>query len=195
MATLRNWLIKKNNNLNNFKSQKSYDRDSIVIMRVKSSLTKSILLALEKSIDGYIKMEDFIYNPHQYIYGYPRKIVSSRLSQALKRLRENGLVELINDQELVFRLTEKGLDKAVLEKINQNSEIWDGKWRLVTFDIPEKRRMARDLLRYKLKEWGFVNWQKSLWASKKDCSKQLRDFIREVGIEDWVLVIESDNIG
>ena len=72
---------------------------------------------------------------------------------------------------------------------------WDGKWRLVVWDIPEKRRQARDLLRFKLKQLGFKQWQQSIWASKMNCTELLRSFIKQVGIEDWVMVIESDNIG
>ena len=62
------------------------------------------------------------------------------------------------------------------------------------FDIPEKRRLARDLLRIRLKSWGFSQRQKSVWVSKKDCAKALRDYIKQVGIKDWVMVMESDNI-
>ncbi|MBU1032186.1 hypothetical protein KKE03_04695 [Patescibacteria group bacterium] len=153
-------------------------------------LTDLILLVLEKSIDGYVKFEDFIYNPL-----LERPVKKSLLSQAIKRLREQGLVELISDKELTFRLTDSGKDKALWKKMAFEDTKWDGKWRLVIWDIPEKRRLARDLLRFKLKQLGFVQWQKSVWATKKNCIKILRDFIKRVGIEDWVMVIESDNVG
>ncbi len=153
-------------------------------------LTDLILLALEKSIDGYVAFEDFIYNPL-----LERPVKKSVLSQAIKRLREQGLIELISDKELVLRLTDSGKDKALWKKLALRDEKWDGKWRLVIWDVPEKRRLARDLLRFKLKQIGFIQWQKSVWASKINCTKLLRDFIKQVGIEDWVMVIESDNIG
>lgn len=148
-------------------------------------------------MDGYVRFEDFIYNPGFYAYysgwGFPLKKAS--LSQALKRLRENGLVDFIDDEKLMIRLTDQGREKAVLAKIKLDSQKWDGKWRLVIFDIPEKRRAVRDLLRSRLKQWDFIHLQQSVWASKKDCTKVLRDFIKSVGIEDWVMVIESDNTG
>ncbi len=83
----------------------------------------------------------------------------------------------------------------MLAKIKLEDQKWDAKWRLVIFDIPEKRRAVRDLLRSKLKQWDFMHLQQSVWASKKDCTKVLRDFIKHVGIEDWVMVVESDNAG
>lgn len=161
----------------------------------KKFLTDAILLALEKSIDGYIKFEDFTYNPHKYLYGYPRIIKKSLLSQALKRLRENGLIDFTDEGKLLLKLTDKGLDKAIWAKLKTDDKSkWNGKWTLVSFDIPEKRKAARNLLRFRLKEWGFMPWQKSLWASKKDCIDPLRKYIKHLGIKDWVMVIESNNV-
>lgn len=71
---------------------------------------------------------------------------------------------------------------------------WDGKWRIVIWDIPEKRRIARDLLRHKLKWLGFNQLQKSIWVTKKNCTPLLRDFVKQLGIEEWVRVIESNNV-
>lgn len=153
-------------------------------------LTDLVLLALEKSIDGYVVFEDFIYNPL-----LERPVKKSVLSQVIKRLREQGLVEFISDKELFLRLTDSGRDKALWKKMVLGNEKWDGKWRLVIWDVPEKRRLARDLLRYKLKQLGFKQWQRSVWASKVNCTELLRNFIKQTGIEDWVMVIESDNVG
>lgn len=158
-------------------------------MQKKKSLTNLILLALEKSVDGYVKFEDFIYNPL-----LERPVKKSALALALKRLRENGLVELMSDQELVYRLTDPGKDKALWQRMMLEEEAWDGKWRVVIWDIPEKRRMARDLLRYKLKQLGFLQLQRSIWVTKKNCTKVLQDFISQAGINDWVKVLESNEL-
>lgn len=164
-------------------------------METKKSLTNKILLALEKTVDGYVRFEDFTYNSWFYARGIERNLKKAELAQALKRLRERGLVELISDKELAIRLTDKGKDRALWVRVRTEDESWDGKWRLVCWDIPEKRRAARNLLRHKLKQLGFQCFQKSVWGCKKNCTKPLRDFIRQVGIEDWVMVIESDDIG
>lgn len=159
------------------------------------TLTNLTLIALEKALEGYIQFEDFAYNPHKYLYGYPKNLNKSSLLRIIRRLRQNGLIELSNNENIEIKLTDKGRDRAVWERIKQEESKWDGKWRLVIFDIPEKRRQARDILRSKLKEWGFVPWQKSVWACKKDCTQPLRNFITQIGIEDWVMVLESDNVG
>lgn len=166
-------------------------------MNKRKSLSKFILLMLEKTVDGYVRIEDFLYKPGYYAYGngweYPLK--KAALAKALKRLRENGLIDFVDDKTLIFSLTDSGKDQALWIKMREEEENWDGKWRLVFWDIPEKRKQVRDVLRYKLKQLGFVRWQKSVWASKKNCTEALRNFIKSVGIEDWVWVVESDNIG
>lgn len=162
----------------------------------KKSFSNFILLALEKAIDGYVRFDDLINNPGYYAHygGWEYPLKKSELARALKRLRENGLVDLISDQELVIRLTDQGRDKALLAKLKLEENKWDGKWRVVIFDVPEKRRIARDLFRQKLKSWGFKIWQQSVWVTKKNCAKELRDYIKKVGIQDWVMVLETDNI-
>lgn len=158
-------------------------------MRKKKSLTNLILLILEKTVDGYVDFDDFIHHPL-----WERPFKKSDLSQGLKRLRERGLIDFIDDDKLAYRLTDLGKQKAVWESVMWDTKKWDGKWRVVVFDIPEKRRQARNLLRGSLKRWGFIPWQQSVWATKKNCTKPLREFIKNVGIEDWVIVLESDNI-
>lgn len=145
-----------------------------------------ILLVLEKAVDGYVRFDDLIHKPKYYAYGggwdYP--LNKSVLSNAIKRLRENGFIDFINDEQLLLKLTDKGKEKALIAKLLLDDSEWDGKWRIVIFDIPEKRRIARDVLRQRLKSWGFVPWQQSVWVTKKNCTKPLREFINSIGIKD-----------
>jgi len=164
-------------------------------MRIKRSLTSFILASFDKAENGYIRLEDFLNNSEDYIKGYERPITKANLSQSLKRLREKGWIVFLDQEKLLMKLTNKGREQALQSSFHDSSAEWDGKWRLVIFDIPEKRRPARDLLRSKLKQWNFTPWQRSVWASRKDCTKSLREFIKHAGIEEWVMVIESDNVG
>jgi phenylacetic acid degradation operon negative regulatory protein len=56
---------------------------------------------------------------------------------------------------------------------------WDGKWRILIFDISEPHKIKREALRGKLKEWKLYQLQKSVWISPYDLQKEisiLRDF-------------------
>lgn len=164
---------------------------------VKKKLRDAILLVLEKTIDGAIRFEDFANNPGFYAYygGWDYSLKKSALSQALKRLREQGFIEKQKSEDrIILKLTELGKD-WVLKSQEYSDVEWDGLWRLVIFDIPESHKKSRNTLRRRLKDWGFTAWQKSVWATKKPLTNAARKLIRDLEIEDWVLVIESPNTG
>ncbi len=50
---------------------------------------------------------------------------------------------------------------------------WDGKWRMLLFDVEEKRKVTREALRGKLKDLGFFQLQKSVWIHAFPCEKEL----------------------
>lgn len=157
----------------------------------KKSLTKAILLVLEKAVDGYVRFEDFTYHHYRYHYGYP-DLKKSSLSQALKRLREGGLIEQVKlKNDVVIKLTDEG--RGLINDEFDESK-WDGKYRIVIFDIPEQRRIIRNLFRRNLKKWGFKHLQKSVWISKRNVFDKLEAYIKELGIEQWVIVMEVDRL-
>lgn len=159
----------------------------------KNSLSEIVLLALEKTVDGYVRLEDFLSNTHIYAKGYDRPLKKSSFAQTLNRLRKQGLVESypVNDETLI-KLTQVGRDFLSLE-VGKN-EAWDGKWRVVTFDIPEQKRIIRNLFRRNLKKWGFKQLQKSVWISKRNIYDKLVAYVKELDIEQWVVVMESSRV-
>lgn len=157
-------------------------------MGVKNnSLSYFILIALEKSIDGYVEFDNFIHHPL-----WERTVKKSELSQALKRLRERGLIKenKIDTNELIWKLTELGREALGIE----TEEEWDGKWRMVIFDIPEQKRVVRNLFRRNLKRWGFKQLQQSVWVTRRNVVERLKSLVIDLKIEDWVAVVESDNV-
>lgn len=155
----------------------------------KKSLSQAVLFALEKAVDGYVIFEDFIYNPL-----LERPVKKSEFAQALKRLRERGLIEedRVDTKKVVLKLTEVGRNMLGVGSFDEKE--WDGKWRIVIFDIPEQKRLIRDLFRRNLKKWGFKHLQKSVLISKQDVFSKLTGYIKDLGIEKWVVVFESDKL-
>ncbi len=72
-----------------------------------------------------------------------------------------------------LQITKKGRKR--LAKIDFKSlevkrpAVWDKKWRLVFFDIPEAERRSRVLFTSKLKLLGFYQLQKSAWIHPFPC--------------------------
>ncbi|MDO8424212.1 MAG: hypothetical protein Q7S54_01205 [bacterium] len=46
---------------------------------------------------------------------------------------------------------------------------WDGKWRVIISDIPDKKRKTRDNIRYLFKTAGLYPLQESVWVYPYDC--------------------------
>lgn len=163
----------------------------------KGSLSEFILLVLEKTVDGYVRFDDLIHHSGRYAYsdGWDRPIQKSYLAQGVKRLREKGLIDYEQQKtnNLIIKLTNLG--KESLGDLVVSEQEWDGKFRIVIFDIPESKFVTRDLFRRRLKDWGFRMWQKSVWISKSNVTERLRKLIDKLEITDWVAVIESDDPG
>lgn len=87
------------------------------------------------------------------------------------------------DGTVTITLSEDGRKRALRYQFDAlalpKPERWDGKWRIVAFDIPEKRKAGREALRRKMKELGMVQLQKSLWAWPYECRDEV-DFIAEI---------------
>jgi len=75
-----------------------------------------------------------------------------------------------------------GLDNLKIKKPGK----WDQKWRVVLFDIPEKKRIGRDALRRKIKELGFVELQKSVFVYPYPCRKEIEIVLKFFKIKKFV---------
>ena len=158
----------------------------------KGSTAYFLLLTLQKSLEAGFSLSDFLANPGKFVWtGYRTDPKSSTLYKSINQLLKKGYIEKHKKgRKILFKLTKQGNDKAILLKI-LNDTVWDGFWRIVIFDIPEKKRRIRYALRAKLREWQFEQLQKSVWVSKKDVVNELKSFIKEIGIKDWVKVFEA----
>lgn len=107
-----------------------------------------------------------------------------RLKRALQQLARRGLVRLrhLPNSETAIELTKKGKTEVLKYRI-ENIEIdlsqpWDGRWRVVIFDIPEHKKEARDALRRQLDRLGFWQLQKSVFVLPYPCEKEI-EFLRQ----------------
>ncbi len=72
---------------------------------------------------------------------------------------------------------------------------WDGSWYLVNFDIPEKLRRKRDILRENLITLGFGKLQNSVWISPFDFLGDVEKIVKELGLTTYVILAISNKVG
>lgn len=99
-----------------------------------------------------------------------------RISLARHRLAQRGLIcEQKNERGTFIRLTPKGeksIEKILIREYRIPEQVlWDGKWRMIIFDIKEKRRRTRSTLRRLLLGAGFVRLQDSAWIYPYPCDE------------------------
>ena len=109
---------------------------------------------------------------------------SEHFARSITYLKRRRLVSIAaKDGQQILTLSENGKKRVLqfdLDKIRlKRPRKWDGYWRLVLFDIPEKQRLGREALRAKLKQLGFYQLQKSCFIHPFDCKSEIT-FISEI---------------
>lgn len=121
--------------------------------------------------------------PALMLFKPKNKYERQRVSDAVRRLERNKFIKIIMDisGDKRVTITNKGVEylkNIDFEKlIIPKSKKWDGLWRIVIFDIPESRKVARNALNRKLKSLGFYPLQKSTFVFPYNCRKEI-EFIR-----------------
>src|SRR4030042_2788826 len=168
---------------------------------VKNSVKTSGFICLALYEFGAITLEAFF--PPNYSYAKPwRRLFSMynyekpdrrNVSENLKRLIEYGLVEKEGN---FLKLTEYG--KLIIKPAVQKRQIikkkWDGKYRLVIFDIPEIRKKARVWLREELYLLNYTPLQKSVFIGKYPLTPDIVEKIKKLNLHDFVNYLLVDRV-
>ena len=70
----------------------------------------------------------------------------------------------------------------------------DGKWTMVIFDVPEKWRKSRDLLRSILNNLGYKMFQQSVWITPYDVLKKTEELLQIYSLDNFVKIFLIENI-
>ncbi|MBI2040295.1 hypothetical protein HYT18_04415 [Candidatus Microgenomates bacterium] len=126
------------------------------------------------------------------------------LKRAIQRLEKQKLVEIdVQDGIQIVKITNQGRQKIIKFALDEleikKPKIWDRKWRLISFDLPEKLVRIRKILVEYLIAWGFYPLHKSVYLHVYPCLKEV-DFLREyLGVSKYIRVfvvstVENDEI-
>ena len=149
-----------------------------------------------------------------------QKIFDFSLNQktrgTLSRMMKEGLIEKLNRSESVesvksvktdstdstdstgsteYRLTEKGFSELCLEFpfFRFLKEKWDGKWRIISYEIPETKRELRDRLRREMQGWGLGPWHRSFWVTPHPILPTLKLLTAQKEEEKYIQAFEADH--
>jgi hypothetical protein len=88
--------------------------------------------------------------------------------------KKNGKIQIILTDRGKKRVRDFALSQIKLEI----PATWDGRWRMIMFDIPEFNRKGRDLIRHQLYKLGFIRIQKSVYIYPYPC-QDLIEYLRK----------------
>ncbi|MBI2624394.1 hypothetical protein HYW67_02780 [Candidatus Parcubacteria bacterium] len=113
------------------------------------------------------------------------RINHQALQRAIRRLYESKLVATTRNQDgsVTVELSDEGRSRALTYKLDAmripRPERWDGRWRLIAFDIPESCKKVREAFRHHLRQIGCLEFQKSVFVTPYPCDSEI-DFLVEL---------------
>ncbi|OGK42260.1 hypothetical protein A2954_04595 [Candidatus Roizmanbacteria bacterium RIFCSPLOWO2_01_FULL_37_12] len=162
---------------------------------LKRGLKRSFLFFLSNCMDLYTSLS--VRSFYRSFYS-PGGYKPETLTQYLSRMAKVGEIEkkIINGK-VVFAITTKGeklLDQVIpLRKLEEKK--WDGWWRIVIFDIEEKKKYLRDRVREKLLGLGFGKWQESVYISPHPMAEEMNEYFEEKDLYPSCVCLEARETG
>ncbi len=126
----------------------------------------------------------------------PKHRQKEYVSSSAAKLVKKGLMEF---RDGYYQLTVKGGKVITLWELTEyklrKPETWDKKWRIIIYDIPEKRKgVIRKQIFNVFKQAGFYRLQNSVWVYPYDCEDLIGLLKTELGAGKDVLYIIADEI-
>lgn len=123
------------------------------------------------------------------------KYNKKEIENAVQNLRRQKFIEIMSNYngKTKIKLTNKGKERLVEISFDtleiKKPKKWDGKWRMIIFDIPDRFKLAREALREKIRELGLCQLQKSVWIHPFECEDEILFIAETFEIERYVEII------
>jgi hypothetical protein len=127
----------------------------------------------------------------------PQNLYANRkISQGFSGLRRYKFIRRVKNNNYV--LTSKGkarLQYIIIDDIElKDQKHWNGKWYLVMYDLPIRFKKVRNALRWKLKDLGFFQFQKSAWIYPYPCKEEILFVADFFGVRKYIEILEVHKI-
>ena len=131
---------------------------------------------------------------------YRRYFDKKRLTDRVYYFKRRKYIEMKRNgkNNAEIKLTDCGKEQIIRHVLSNfkmtSQKHWDGVWRVVIFDIPEKNKWAREGLRYSLKRLGFYQLQKSTFVFPYPCKDEIEFLGRLYDRDNYIRFIETKTI-
>ncbi|CAN5202949.1 hypothetical protein BH09PAT2_BH09PAT2_02150 [soil metagenome] len=163
-------------------------------MGIKDRRTKILLSLLLMSNDQF----RFISYDKTILSVFDLTLNRKTLS-TIQKLEKEGLIEGQEDNKTSenpsYRLTEAGFKSVTLNFpfFRFTREKWDQIFRILSYEIPEKKRELRDKLRREVSSWGLGPWHRSFWLTPHPIIPSLKELVSKKAEEQYIQAFESQH--
>ena len=152
-----------------------------------------ILAGTTLEIGEAFTLDFYLHRGRRYNLYYPDD--HERFNKGFSNLKQRGYITPAGNK---FKFTKKGkkwYQENVYKYTPFKDPVWDKKWRVVFFDIPEKLHTKRDIFRSRLRNLGFYPLQKSMLALPFKCGSDIAELCRQLKISQYVDILTAESIG
>lgn len=127
------------------------------------------------------------------LYGNTRR---NTFDVTIYRLYQRGWIKFEDKNGKRFlKLTKNGQIEALLAKARMPEIVaWDGKWRILFFDIPESTKESRNLLRGLLKRAGFRKLQASAYISPYPLNREAINYLKQTHLIEYIRIAKVEEM-
>jgi phenylacetic acid degradation operon negative regulatory protein len=167
-------------------------------MNKKSNNEYTLLEYILTSLVPYTKPNrDLVFRRDRFVKQISKLSGSSinSVGATITRAKKVGYLESIEEKNKEnLMLTTKGSIKILKLLLSDKKEKWDESWRILIFDIPERKRKTRDAFRKILAEMGFKKYQISVWICPYDRTNELEMIIDEFNLKPYIQYFISKSV-
>ncbi len=127
--------------------------------------------------------------------------LNQKTKGTLSGLLKEGLIEKSENRtdlyrSVLYKLTEKGFAELCLQFpfFRYLRDEWDGVWRIISYEIPEKKREMRDRLRREMQGWGLGPWHRSFWLTPHPVVSVLKELVSQKEEERYIQSFEAQHV-
>ena len=124
----------------------------------------------------------------------PKRRQADIIRRSQYKLIDDGLLEWKNKRLCLTLKGERKLRSLEMHNFQfKRPTRWDGRWRVLIFDIPEHRKSVRNRIRTTLQAVGFIRLQDSVWIFPYDCEDLINLFKADfkVGKDMLYMIVDT----
>jgi len=166
---------------------------SVIVNSQKYSKVAEVLLY-------FFAFADLLPRPFEGKSAYAKRTLSGKSEafsyyKIMRKMEQKGFLKIHKEgRRNAYTITERGRLEAIFIKAQvSEKKPWDGKWRMVLFDIPEDARSDRNRLRGLLKSNGYKQVQKSVFINPWPLNREAIVYLKETGLDKYIRIFRIDD--